>query len=110
MRAISTPWPLAALLLGAQAGTILWDGRFNTLTTAADLEDWSWSNQVGPYQSYIHGPSAITAYINLSPAYKNPADAASAQGARFTLDATAYWEGQTMRRTELIPQTSARRD
>jgi len=39
--------------------------------------------------------------------YKNPADTVSKQGAKFTLDSTAFWNGQTMRRTELIPQTKA---
>ena len=47
------------------------------------------------------------AYVNLSPDYKNPADSGSKQGAKITLDNTAYWNGQTMRRTELIPQTTA---
>lgn len=97
----------AALTPLIQAGTILWDGRFNNFTTSADLNNWSWSNEVGPYQYYIHGSSTVTSYINLSPSYKNPADSGSTQGAKFTLDATAYWNGQTMRRTELIPQTSA---
>jgi hypothetical protein len=45
--------------------------------------------------------------VNLSPTYKNPADSGSTQGAKLTLDSTAYWNGQTMRRTELIPQTTA---
>ncbi|KAJ4286390.1 hypothetical protein N0V88_008013 [Collariella sp. IMI 366227] len=93
--------------LSASAGTILWDGRFNDLTSSTDLNKWSWANQVGPYQYYIHGPSAVTAYVNLSPSYKNPADTGSNQGAKITLDNTAYWNGQTMRRTELIPQTTA---
>lgn len=97
----------AALAVPSSAGTVLWDGRFNDMTSSADLNDWSWSNEVGPYQYYIHGPGDVSEYISLSPSYKNPADASSAQGARFTLDDTAYWEGQTMRRTELIPQTSA---
>ncbi|KAK3934769.1 Feruloyl esterase B [Diplogelasinospora grovesii] len=98
---------LAAHILCVSAGTILWDGRFNDLTSSTDLDNWSWSNEVGPYQYYIHGPSAVTAYVNLSPDYKNPADAGSKQGAKITLDSTSYWNGQTMRRTELIPQTSA---
>lgn len=107
MPSLTIAWSLATLLLGANAGTILWDGRFNTLSSSAGLNDWSWSNQVGPYQYYIHGSGAVTEYINLSPSYKNPADTGSTQGAKFTLDSTAYWNGQTMRRTELIPQTSA---
>lgn len=45
--------------------------------------------------------------MNLSPSYKNPADTGSNQGAKITLDSTSYWNGQNMRRTELIPQTSA---
>jgi hypothetical protein len=96
-----------AQVLSVSAGTILWDGRFNDLTSSTDLNKWSWGNQVGPYQYYIHGPSAVTAYVNLSPDYKNPADTGSKQGAKITLDNTAYWNGQNMRRTELIPQTSA---
>ena len=49
----------------------------------------------------------MTQYVNLSPSYKNPADTASKQGAKLTIDNTAYWNGQNMRRTELIPQTTA---
>jgi len=98
---------VAANALSASAGTILWDGRFNDLSSSTDLNNWSWGNQVGPYQYYIHGPSPVTAYVNLSPSYKNPSDAGSKQGAKITLDNTAYWNGQNMRRTELIPQTSA---
>lgn len=86
---------------------ILWDGRLNDLTSSADLEKWSWSSQVGPYQYYIHGPSAISSYVNLDASFANPADKASAQGAKISLDDTAKWNGQSMFRTELIPQTSA---
>jgi hypothetical protein len=98
---------LAANVLSVAAGTILWDGRFNDLTSASDLNNWSWGNQVGPYQYYIHGSSAVTAYVELSANHKNPADTGSKQGAKITLDNTAYWNGQNMRRTELIPQTTA---
>lgn len=93
--------------LSASAGTILWDGRFNDLSSSTDLNKWSWGNQVGPYQYYIHGSSPVTSYVNLSPSYKNSADTGSKQGAKITLDNTAYWNGQNMRRTELIPQTTA---
>ncbi|KAI0133726.1 hypothetical protein BJ170DRAFT_174623 [Xylariales sp. AK1849] len=99
--------PLASLAGVASAGTVLWDGRFNDLTSAEDLNNWSWSNQVGPYQYYIHGSGNVTEYVNLSADYKNPADTTSEQGVKITLDDTAYWNGQTMRRTELIPQTTA---
>ncbi|KAI2628161.1 carbohydrate-binding module family 1 protein [Xylaria nigripes] len=91
----------------AACGTVLWDGRFNDLTSSADLNNWSWSNLVGPYQYYIHGSGEVTDYVNLSPNYKNPVDTSSKQGVKITLDSTAYWNGQTMRRTELIPQTTA---
>ncbi|OBT50484.1 hypothetical protein VE04_08188 [Pseudogymnoascus sp. 24MN13] len=77
----------------ALAGTILWDGRMNDFTSSADLNKWSWSNQVGPYQYYIHGSGALADYVNL--------------GAKISLTSTAYWNGQNMRRTELIPQTTA---
>ncbi|KAJ3558234.1 hypothetical protein NPX13_g9753 [Xylaria arbuscula] len=91
----------------AAAGTILWDGRFNDLASSTDLNNWSWANQVGPYQYYIHGDGEVTEYVNLSSDFKNPADTGSTQGVKITLTDTAYWNGQTMRRTELIPQTTA---
>ncbi|RDW60990.1 hypothetical protein BP6252_12373 [Coleophoma cylindrospora] len=96
-----------AALAGTASSTILWDGRFNNYTSSAEIADWSFSNEVGDYQYYIHGDSNITSYVNLDSTYKNPADSGSTQGVKITLDSTSYWEGQTMRRTELIPQTSA---
>ncbi|KAK3370896.1 hypothetical protein B0T24DRAFT_627344 [Lasiosphaeria ovina] len=98
---------LTAHVTAVSAGTVLWDGRFNDFTASTDLEKWSWGNQVGPYQYYIHGSSTVASYVNLSPSFKNPADPGSKQGAKITLDNTAYWNGQNMRRTELIPQTTA---
>ncbi|KAK7735277.1 hypothetical protein SLS53_007668 [Cytospora paraplurivora] len=106
MKALSLA-ALAAILATVNAGTVLWDGRFNDLSSSTDLDNWSWSNEVGPYQYYIHGSGNVTEYVNLSPSYKNPADSSSKQGVKITLDSTSYWNGQTMRRTELIPQTSA---
>jgi len=103
----STIVTVLASNIAAATAAILWDGRFNDLSSSADLLKWSWANQVGPYQYYIHGSSDVSAYVNLSPNYKNPADLGSKQGVKITLDGTAYWNGQTMRRTELIPQTSA---
>jgi hypothetical protein len=36
-----------ALLAGSEAAaTILWDGRFNDYSSADDIAQWSWSNQV----------------------------------------------------------------
>ena len=45
--------------------------------------------------------------MNLDSAFKNPADTASKQGVKITIDETAKWNGQSMLRTELIPQTTA---
>ncbi|KZM20148.1 uncharacterized protein EKO05_0002759 [Ascochyta rabiei] len=96
-----------ALISAVSAGTTLWDGRFNDMTSSADLEKWSFSNPVGAYQYYIHGSGAVTDYVNLDATYKNPADTGSKQGVKITIDETAKWNGQTMLRTELIPQTTA---
>lgn len=74
--------------------------------TSSSLEKWSFSNPVGAYQYYIHGPGAVTDYVNLDASFKNPADTTSKQGVRITIDETAKWNGQSMLRTELIPQTS----
>ncbi|KAI9726123.1 MAG: hypothetical protein M1834_009399 [Cirrosporium novae-zelandiae] len=90
----------------ALAGTVLWDGRF-TQSTVTNLENWSWSNQVGQYQYYIHGDGNMTDYVNVGSDYKNPADTSSEMGVKITIDDTSYWNDQTMRRTELIPQTDA---
>ncbi|KAK2048988.1 hypothetical protein LZ31DRAFT_377232 [Colletotrichum somersetense] len=102
-------WSIAsAVLLAARAQCeILWDGRFNDMTSSTDLDKWSFGNPVGSYQYYIHGSGKTTEYVNLSPDFKNPADAASKQGAKISLTSTSFWNGQNMRRTELIPQTSA---
>ncbi|KAH6643635.1 hypothetical protein C7974DRAFT_1907 [Boeremia exigua] len=97
---------LNALVSVASAGTILWDGRFNEFTSSADLNNWSWANQVGPYQYYIHGSGPVTSYVNLSPSFKNSGDTNSKQGAKITIDSTAKWNSD-MWRTELIPQTKA---
>ncbi|KAI1881841.1 hypothetical protein JX265_000667 [Neoarthrinium moseri] len=93
----------AILAKAASAGTVVWDGRF-TDTSASDLSKWSWSNQVGAYQYYIHGTGDVAEYVNIGAEYANPADG-SGLGVKISLTDTAYWNGQTMRRTELIPQT-----
>ncbi|KAK1969717.1 hypothetical protein LY78DRAFT_330817 [Colletotrichum sublineola] len=97
----------AALLVARAQCEILWEGRFNDMTSSTDLDKWSFGTPVGSYQYYIHGPGKTTEYVNLSPDFKNPADTASKQGAKISLTSTAFWNGQNMRRTELIPQTSA---
>lgn len=103
--------PLAALsllsfLTGSYAGTTIWSGSFNYYTSVSVFDEWSWSNETGEYQWYIHGSQPTSHYLALDPSYKNPADTAETQGIRMTLDGTALWNGQTMERTELIPQTS----
>ncbi|KAH9877063.1 hypothetical protein IAQ61_002424 [Plenodomus lingam] len=99
---------LLSTLVGiVSAGTTIWDGRFNDMTSSVDLEKWSFSNPVGAYQYYIHGSGTVDKYVNLDATYKNPADTGSKQGVRITIDETAKWNGQTMLRTELIPQTTA---
>jgi hypothetical protein len=95
-----------ALLAGSSMAEIIWDGRF-TKNSAAEIGKWSWENQVGAYQYYIHGSGATTDYVNISPDYVNPADTSSSEGARITVDGTSSWNGQTMMRTELIPSTKA---
>lgn len=95
---------LVAQLIGlAAAGTTVWDGSFNDMTVSS-LEDWSWSNQVGDYQWYIYGTGNTSDYVAFDASYANPADSTSTKGAKITLTDTSYWSGQTMRRTELIPQ------
>ena len=101
---------LLAALVGStavSAGTTLWDGRANQYADSSFLDQWSWSNEIGPYQWYIHGSSATSYYVNLGTSYKNPADTGSKQGIQITNDKTSVWNGQTMLRTELIPQSSA---
>ncbi|KAH9480017.1 Exoglucanase 1 [Psilocybe cubensis] len=98
---------LSLLVSQATAGTILWNGFFNSSFTVADFDKWSWSNQIAPWQWYIHGSGATSTYLGVSPNFKNPADTTDAQGLRTTIDGTAFWNGQTMERTEVIPQTSA---
>jgi len=77
------------------------------MTSSTELNNWSFSNEVGQYQYYIHGDGPVTDYVNLGTTYKNPADKSSNKGVKITSDQTSVWHGQNMLRTELIPQTSA---
>ncbi|OJD33164.1 carbohydrate-binding module family 1 protein [Diplodia corticola] len=97
---------IALFFAAVAAGEVLWDGRF-TADTASELSSWSWSNQNGAYQYYIHGSGDLTDYVNTGADFKNPADSASAQGAKVSIDSTSQWNGGGMLRTELIPQTDA---
>ncbi|GKZ29623.1 hypothetical protein AbraIFM66950_005777 [Aspergillus brasiliensis] len=94
-----------ALPVSTLAGSVVWSGIFNSSYTVADFDEWSWSNQIAPWQWYIHGDGNTSEYLALSSEYKNPA-ASDAQGLRTRLDSTSFWEGQSMQRTELIPQVS----
>ncbi|KAG8935101.1 hypothetical protein FRC02_008673 [Tulasnella sp. 418] len=96
-----------AFAAAVNAGSVLWDGSFDYFSTAADFDKWSWSNQVGPYQWYIHGSSATSNYLALSPSYKNPAITRESKGLKLTIDSTSHWNGQSFWRTELIPQTTS---
>ncbi|OJJ45230.1 hypothetical protein ASPZODRAFT_99088 [Penicilliopsis zonata CBS 506.65] len=87
------------------AGSVLWSGIFNSTATVEDFDLWSWSNEIEPWQWYIHGTGNTSEYLGLSADYKNPA-ASDAQGLRITIDGTSFWEDQTMERSELIPQTA----
>ena len=40
-------------LVGLVSSAVVWDGRVNEWSSSADLNNWSWGNQVGPYQWYI---------------------------------------------------------
>ncbi|OXV07050.1 hypothetical protein Egran_05184 [Elaphomyces granulatus] len=90
----------------ALAGEVLWSGIFNSSFTVADFDKWSWSNKIEPWQWYIHGNASTSRYLEVSPHFKNPADASDAQGIKITIDGTSFWNGQTMERSEIIPQTS----
>ncbi|KAI7100171.1 hypothetical protein KC352_g38061, partial [Hortaea werneckii] len=68
---------LVALVGSVSAGNVLWDGRLNEYSSSAFLDDWSWSNAVGPYQYYIHGDGPTSDYVNVGSDYKNPADSNS---------------------------------
>ncbi|GAB1200508.1 hypothetical protein APSETT444_009881 [Aspergillus pseudonomiae] len=97
---------LLALPASTLAGSVLWSGIPDSSLTVDDIDKWSWSNQVGAWQWYIHGSGKTSQYLGVSSEFKNPA-AADAQGLRITIDGTSFWNGQTMERSELIPQTKA---
>ena len=45
----------------------------------------SWSNQIQPWQWYIHGSAATATYLGVSSSFKNPADTTDSQGLRTTI-------------------------
>ncbi|KAL4806296.1 hypothetical protein BDV18DRAFT_160364 [Aspergillus unguis] len=106
---MKSPVPVSLCLYAgvASAGNVLWSGLFNESYTVADFDKWSWSNPVPPYQWYIHGSGSTSSYLALDASYKNPKSTLEeAKGLRTTLDETSSWNGQTMMRTELIPQVA----
>lgn len=99
-------WVALSLFASANAGRVVWDGTFNNFASSADFDKWSWGNQVGAYQWYIHGSQSTSRYLNVDPSYKNPAQTNEQRGLKVTIDTTATWNSQ-MERAELIPQTTA---
>lgn len=55
----------ALLLVHTARAALLWDGRFNDLDAATDLNEWSWANQVGPYQYYSGLTSRVILFKTL---------------------------------------------
>ncbi|GJE86000.1 glycoside hydrolase family 131 protein [Phanerochaete sordida] len=103
-----TIFALLAVAASASA-TVLWDGRFNAYTTSADFNQWSWSNQVGTYQTYIYGNlhgETASSWLTLGSTYKNPATTAEKQGIKIKINSTSTWNGGPMLRTEILPQTT----
>ncbi|KAI0757134.1 hypothetical protein C8Q80DRAFT_1132177 [Daedaleopsis nitida] len=77
--------------------------------TATDFDKWSWSNQVGTYQTYIYGNlhgETASSWLTLGSQFKNPATGAEKQGVKVKINAQSTWNGGPMLRTELIPQTT----
>ncbi|KAJ3488482.1 hypothetical protein NLI96_g2834 [Meripilus lineatus] len=99
----------ALAITSAASATVLWDGRFNDYSTATDFNKWSWSSQVGTYQTYIygnlHGESA-SSWLTLGSQFKNPSTTAEKQGVKVKINSTSTWNGGPMLRTELLPQTT----
>ncbi|TFK76965.1 hypothetical protein BDN72DRAFT_953462 [Pluteus cervinus] len=87
---------------------------FATLARAAvvwdaDFDTWSWSNQVGTYQTYIYGNlhgEKASSWLTLGSGFKNPATTGAKQGIKVKVTGTSTWNGGPMLRTELIPQSS----
>ncbi|KAG8980399.1 hypothetical protein FRC05_006030 [Tulasnella sp. 425] len=97
---------VASLFAAASAGTIVWNGSFDYYGSATDFNTWSWSNQVGEYQYYIHGSGPVTEYLDVSTAYANPGISGESKGLKLSIDQTSTWNSAFWR-TELIPQTTA---
>lgn len=102
---------LVALFTGLNTAlaAVVWDGRFNDYNTSTQLDTWSWSNQIGSYQTYIYGNlkgEKISSWVTLGSEFKNPATTTAKQGAKVKITGSSTWNGGPMLRTELIPQSS----
>ncbi|KAG6890833.1 hypothetical protein C0995_003266 [Termitomyces sp. Mi166 len=95
---------LSVFVLAARAGTTLWSGNFNDYATVADFDKCTGH---GLTKSASINGGSTSRYLALDPSYKNPADTAESHGLKLTIDSTSNWNGQTMERSELIPQTTA---
>jgi len=88
--------------------TVLWNGNFNEYSVSTDLDNWSFANPVGQWETYIYGNAnssfKMSTYVQLSTSNKNPADTVSKQGIRVEINSNSHWNGQPMLRTELIGQ------
>ncbi|KAG8912489.1 hypothetical protein FRC00_004402 [Tulasnella sp. 408] len=96
---------VASLFAAARAGIVVWSGDFDYYNSASDFNNWSWANQVGEYQYYIHGSGLVTQYLDVSPSYNNPAIDGELNGLKLSIDQTSTWNSAFWR-TELIPQTN----
>ncbi|KAL4243138.1 Glycoside hydrolase 131 catalytic N-terminal domain-containing protein [Abortiporus biennis] len=97
------------LVASLASATVVWDVRFNDYSTAADFDKWSWSNQVGSYQTYIYGNlhgETASSWLTLGSQFKNPSTTAENQGVKVKINSTSTWNGGPMLRTELLPQTT----
>ncbi|KAG8913021.1 hypothetical protein FRC00_003225, partial [Tulasnella sp. 408] len=96
---------VASLFAAANAGTVVWNGDFDYYGSTSDFNNWSWANQVGEYQYYIHGSGPVTQYLDVSTSYAHPGIPGESKGLKLSIDQTSTWNSNFWR-TELIPQTS----
>lgn len=69
-----------AALVGSASAAILWDGRFNDMSSSSALNNWSWSNQIAPYQWYIVSTmTTCLLFLTLILTYKTSTDLVQSQ-------------------------------
>ncbi|KAG9095884.1 hypothetical protein FS749_009555 [Ceratobasidium sp. UAMH 11750] len=109
------------LLVPSALGAVVWDGRFNDYSTAADFDKWSWSNQVGTYQTYIYGnlhvcvpfshKTAVTEDLltrarKLHPGIPSGRTTGEKQGVKVKITGNSVWNGGTMLRLVFLCELS----